>query len=252
MTNPICSTPGPPSSTGHRQLHKHKGCIAVYRHTNKSRGSTRDTAAAFPQALAHAVKERTHLDVGERHGARGNPGFVMLVGVTGCREEAALGLVAARVEAEVERDGAARLGAAADVVELEPHERLDQRALAVRLVADDHDSRRQRHRCAAQLGRQRLQPVVRLVEELPRLPRVRLRRDRRRHWGQWRGWRSGAGFKSSTARAAARYLFQLDCLTNEILSASLHFILHFPSLFSFEQTTETFLVPPDSLYALWA
>ena len=48
----------------------------------------------------------------ERHGVGGNPGFVMFVGVTGCREE-------------VERDGAARLGATADVVELEPHERLD-------------------------------------------------------------------------------------------------------------------------------
>jgi len=128
----------------------------------------------------------------------------MLVGVPCCREQAALGLVAARVEAEVQRDGAARLGAAADVVELETHEGLDQRALAVRLVADDHD--RRRHRRTAQLGRQRLQLVVRLVEELPRLPRVRLRRDRRRHWGQSVGGEVGR-LVSSTARAPARYLF---------------------------------------------
>lgn len=40
--------------------------------------------------------EHTHLDVGERHGAGGNPGIIMFVGVIGCREEAVLGLVAAR------------------------------------------------------------------------------------------------------------------------------------------------------------
>jgi hypothetical protein len=30
-------------------------------------------AAAFPHARAHAVMERMHLDVGERHGAGGKP-----------------------------------------------------------------------------------------------------------------------------------------------------------------------------------
>ena len=39
----------------------------------------------------------------------------------------------------MEGDGAAGLGAAADVVELEAHEGLDEGALAVGLVADDED-----------------------------------------------------------------------------------------------------------------
>lgn len=43
--------------------------------------------------------------------------------------------VAVRVELHVEGDGAAGLGAAADVVELEAHERLHESALSVGLVA---------------------------------------------------------------------------------------------------------------------
>jgi hypothetical protein len=208
MANLICSTPLILSGTGHRQLYKHKGCIALRKYTCKSRRSTRHGSDISVKHLAHAVTEGTHLDVGERHGAGGNPGFVMFFGIAGCREEAALGLVAARVEAEVERDGAPRLGATADVVELEPHERLDQRALAVRLVADDHDRRRRRR--AAQLGRQRVQLVVRLVEELPRLPLVGLRRERRRHWGQWvqtLEWRSGLVSSTAGGRALSLLFF---------------------------------------------
>jgi hypothetical protein len=41
-------------------------------------------------------------------GRAANPGFIMFVCVTCCREEAALGLVAARIEAEVECDRAER------------------------------------------------------------------------------------------------------------------------------------------------
>lgn len=140
---------------------------------------------------ARAITDHTHLDVGERHGATCDPGVFTFV--PGAGEQAALRRVAARVEAEVERDGAARLGPAPDVVELEPHERLDQRALAVRLVAHHDDGRRPRG--AAQLGRQRLQLVVRLVEELPRLLLLRVRRRERwrRHWvgGGFGGERGG-------------------------------------------------------------
>lgn len=124
-----------------------------------------------------------YLDVGERHCAAGDAGlFVLVVPRARAGEEAAARDVAARVEAEVERDGAARLGAAADVVELEPHQRLDQRALAVRLVADDHHRWRGRRR-AAQLRRQALQLVVGLVQQPPRLLPIILHRRRRRREG---------------------------------------------------------------------
>jgi hypothetical protein len=102
----------------------------------------------FHKHIRHGARRRrtrTHLDVGKRHGAAGEPRVIISVGaVHGVGEEAALRLVAPRVESEVQRHGSARLGPPADVIELEPHERLDQRALAVRLVADHHHGRRRR------------------------------------------------------------------------------------------------------------
>ena len=58
-----------------------------------------------------------HLQLLQRH--------VLLAKLLG--EQEALGLHAGRVVLHVQRDGAARLGAAAHVVELEPHQGLHQR-----------------------------------------------------------------------------------------------------------------------------
>lgn len=66
------------------------------------------------------------------------------------------------VVAHVEGDGAAGLGAAADVVELEAHEGLDQDTLAVGLVADDEHRRGVKGR--VELLRQRVQLVVGIVQ----------------------------------------------------------------------------------------
>lgn len=70
--------------------------------------------------------------------------------------------MAVGVELHVEGDGAAGLGAAADVVELEAHERLDERALAVGLVADQKHRRRVEGR--GELLGEAVQLIVGLVE----------------------------------------------------------------------------------------
>lgn len=70
--------------------------------------------------------------------------------------------VAVGVELHVEGDGAAGLGAAADVVELEAHERLNERALPVGLVAN-HQHRRGVERRGELLG-EAVQLIVGFVE----------------------------------------------------------------------------------------
>lgn len=80
----------------------------------------------------------------------------------GVGDEAAERVLAGGVELHVEGDGAAGLGPAADVVELEAHEGLHQGALAVGLVAH-HQHRRGVERRVELLG-QPVKLVVRLVQ----------------------------------------------------------------------------------------
>lgn len=68
------------------------------------------------------------------------------------------------VEVHVESDGAAGLGAAADVVELEAHERLHQGALSVGLVANHKDRR------SVEWRRELLGEAVQLIVGLVQLP----------------------------------------------------------------------------------
>jgi hypothetical protein len=71
------------------------GCIAVYKYTDKS-SRNKQGSGISTSTCAH-VTEHMYLDVGKRHGARGNP-FIVFIGSTDYREEVAMGLVAARVE----------------------------------------------------------------------------------------------------------------------------------------------------------
>jgi hypothetical protein len=73
--------------------------------------------------------------------------------------EVASWTLALRMVLHLQRDRAARLGTAAHVVELEAHERLDERRLAVRLPADDDDRWRvDRH--AGELGEEERKGVL--------------------------------------------------------------------------------------------
>ena len=71
------------------------------------------------------------LQVGEREGALAVEGL-----------EVALRRLAPRVVLHLQRDRLARLRPATDVIELEAHQRLDERALAVGLPTDDDDGGR--------------------------------------------------------------------------------------------------------------
>lgn len=80
----------------------------------------------------------------------------------GVGQEVAERSVAVGVELHVESDGAAGLGAAADVVELEAHKGLHEGALAVGLVA--HHQHRRRVEGRGELLGEAVQLIVGLVQ----------------------------------------------------------------------------------------
>ena len=96
------------------------------------------------------------LQVGQRH--------LLLAAVVIVPEQKAPRFDARRVVLHVDGDGAARLGAASDVVELEAHQRLDERRFAVSLMADHEDGGRIEG--LVELLRHVVQLRVRLVQAL--------------------------------------------------------------------------------------
>ena len=102
------------------------------------------------------------LEVGEGH--------LLLSAVGVILQQVAPGLHRGGVVLHVDGDGPSGLGPAADVVELEAHERLDERGLAIRLVADHQDGGRVEGlvkllRHVVELGVRLVQPFVALGEE---------------------------------------------------------------------------------------
>lgn len=100
------------------------------------------------------IGKKKYLNFGER--------LLLGEGGIGVGDETADGGLAVGVEAHVQCDGTAGLGAAADMVELESHQGFDEGALAVGLVADDENRRRVERRL--ELLSQAVELVVGLVQ----------------------------------------------------------------------------------------
>ena len=97
-------------------------------------------------------------------------GHLLLAAVGIILQQEAPGLDGRGVVLHVDGDGAAGLGSAADVVELEAHKGLHQRGLAICLMPDDQDGRGVKRlvkllRHVVELGVRLVQPLVAAVEE---------------------------------------------------------------------------------------